>query len=66
MFDTGKKQQEIFESLDRIQDGIRRLKAGQQLLGKIWNAVGPYGYGKPIPDDLIREMNDYFGFDDSE
>jgi hypothetical protein len=54
--------------LSGIDDNMRheqKIIDGLSLLEKVWRDVGPYNRDK-VSEDTLRELRDYFEFDDSE
>lgn len=50
--------------LDGILSEIEQLKQAQELLEKVYNECGTYG--NQLSNKLQNEINNHFGFDDSE
>jgi hypothetical protein len=52
--------------LDKLLEEIARLKAGNELLDKVWTELGPYDDGSKLSDRTRMELQRFFNFDDSE
>lgn len=51
--------------MDKLIEEAQHEQRGAALLRQLWDAVGPY-WRDPVPEELKRQIDDYFGFDDSE
>ncbi len=55
----------VFKNIEMLMMEIEKLQEAHSLLERVYNGIGPYGYGK-IDEKTRYDLNDYFGFDDSE
>lgn len=52
--------------ITKFLEEIESLQRAKELLEKVYLEIGPYCHRDHLPDELIRKIHDYFGFDDSE
>lgn len=55
-----------FETLIQLSKELERAREAYKLLDEIWEWNGPYGTGKPMPNELRYKMQRFYNFDDSE
>ncbi len=57
------------DKLDELIETLARAKEAQDLLERVWQWTDPYGTrveSTPMPKDLVKDLQQYFNYDDSE
>lgn len=60
------------DALDALVRDVNYLKYARQLLGEVWDELGPYGLPERTVNDrvismeLVNKLQRFFNFDDSE
>lgn len=51
--------------LDKLLEELGELQEARSLLEQVYHHVSPYG-NRPVGAELLRKLNAFFKFDDSE